>query len=266
MMNILDRVKLLFCKEKEFYLALYRILGFMPRDLDYYKTALSHASAGYRARSGKTLNNERMEFLGDAVMEMIVSEIVYRHYPNKREGFLTSTRSKLVKRTTLNRLADEMGVAKLIRADHWPQSHPGNIGGNAFEALVGAIYLDRGYRKACKFVEKKILGEFINLEEAAHHEENFKSHILEWTQKHHLDIDFQTEGSQNNFATTLLIERVEVGNGRGRSKKESHQDAARQALSRLKNDRSLKQQIYAAHDAAHAPDEDADIESDEATE
>ena len=251
-MNVFDRIKLLFRKEKELYLALYRILGYMPRNIEHYKTALSHSSGGYQTRSGKTLNNERMEFLGDAVLEMIVSEIIYKHYPTRREGFLTSTRSKVVKRTTLNRLADEMGVAELIRAQNWPQSHPGNIGGNAFEAFVGAIYLDQGYRKARKFVENKILGTFLNLDDTAHHEENFKSHILEWTQKHHLDIDFQTTGTQNNFQTTLLIEGIKVGHGRGQSKKESHQAAARQALARLKRDRTLKQQIYTAHETPSA--------------
>lgn len=110
--NIIDRIKLPFRKEKELYSSLYAILGFYPHDISYYKLALMHKSVMKRNAKGKPVNNERLEFLGDAILDAIVGDIVYRHFPGKREGFLTNTRSKLVQRDTLNKLANEMGISK----------------------------------------------------------------------------------------------------------------------------------------------------------
>jgi ribonuclease III len=142
--NIIDRIKLPFRKEKELYSSLYAILGFYPRNISYYKLALMHKSIMRRNAKGKPVNNERLEFLGDAILDAIVGDIVYQHFPGKREGFLTNTRSKLVQRDTLNKLANELGISKLILSNGRSSSHNSYMGGNAFEALVGAVYLDRG--------------------------------------------------------------------------------------------------------------------------
>ena len=142
--NIIDKIKLPFRKEKELYSSLYRIIGFYPRNISYYKLALMHKSIMRKNSKGKPVNNERLEFLGDAILDAIVGHIVYEHFPGKREGFLTNTRSKLVQRDTLNRLAQEMGINRLILSNGRSCSHNNYMGGNAFEALVGAIYLDRG--------------------------------------------------------------------------------------------------------------------------
>ena len=122
--NLIDRIKLPFRKEKELYSSLFRIIGFYPHDISYYKP----------------VNNERLEFLGDAILDAIVGDIVYEHFPGKREGFLTNTRSKLVQRDTLNKLAQELGINQLILSNGRSSSHNSYMGGNAFEALVGAIY------------------------------------------------------------------------------------------------------------------------------
>ena len=137
--NILDKIKLPFRKDKELYLSLYQIIGFYPHDIKLYKLALMHKSVMHRNAKGKPVNNERLEFLGDAILDAIVGDIVYQHFPGKREGFLTNTRSKLVQRETLNKLAKELGINRLILSSGHSSSHNSYMGGNAFEALVGAM-------------------------------------------------------------------------------------------------------------------------------
>ena len=121
--DLIDRIRLPFRQEKELYLSLYRIIGVFPRDISYYQLALMHKSVMRRNAKGSPVNNERLEFLGDAILDAIVGDIVYRHFPGKREGFLTNTRSKLVQRDTLNRLAKEMGISKLILSSGRSSSH-----------------------------------------------------------------------------------------------------------------------------------------------
>ena len=141
---MIDRIKLPFRKEKELYLSLYHIIGVLPHNLSLYKTALLHKSVARRNDKGKPVNNERLEFLGDAILDAIVGDIVFEHFPGKREGFLTNTRSKIVQRETLNKLANDLGITRLILSSGHSQSHNSYLGGNAFEALVGALYLDHG--------------------------------------------------------------------------------------------------------------------------
>ena len=141
--NIFDRIRLPFRKEKELYLSLHQIIGVYPHNISYYKLALMHKSVARRNEKGRPVNNERLEFLGDAILDAIVGDIVYQHFPGKREGFLTNTRSKIVQRETLNKLAQEMGINQLILSSGHSYSHNSYLGGNAFEALVGALYLDR---------------------------------------------------------------------------------------------------------------------------
>ena len=188
--NFIDRIKLSFRKDKELYLSLYEILGFYPHDISYYKMALLHKSIMHRNSKGKPVNNERLEFLGDAVLDAVVGDIVYQHFPGKREGFLTNTRSKLVQRDTLNKLAQEMGINQLILSNGHSSSHNSYMGGNAFEALVGAIYLDRGYDACMYFMQKRILAQMINIDKVAYKEVNFKSKLIEWSQKNRVKLDF----------------------------------------------------------------------------
>ena len=184
--DLIDRIRLPFRKDKELYLSLYNVIGFYPHDISHYKLALMHKSVMHRNKKGKPLNNERLEFLGDAILDATVGDIVYRHFPGKREGFLTNTRSKLVQRETLNRLANEMGINRLIMSSGRSSSHNSYMGGNAFEALVGAIYLDRGYDACMRFIERRILGKMINIDRVAYKEVNFKSKLIEWCQKNRI--------------------------------------------------------------------------------
>ena len=159
--NQIDKIRLLFRKDRESYFCFYKILGFFPRNIRFYQQALLHKSTSVRSEKGRPLNNERLEFLGDAILDAIVGDIVYKHFEGRREGFLTNTRSKIVQRETLNKLAVEIGLDKLVKYSTRSSSHNSYMYGNAFEALIGAIYLDQGYERCKQFMEEKILKNLI---------------------------------------------------------------------------------------------------------
>lgn len=250
--NIIDRIKLPFRKEKELYLSLYRIIGFYPHDISLYKLALMHKSMFKRNEKGKPVNNERLEFLGDAILDATVGDIVYRHFPGKREGFLTNTRSKLVQREMLNKLAQEMGINQLICYSSHGSSHNSYMGGNAFEALVGAIYLDRGYDACMRFMKKRILSEMVNIDKVAYREVNFKSKLIEWSQKNRVMLEFkiieQKKDDQGSpmFRYAVEIEGIAGCEGTGYSKKESQQMASKLTLARLRKEPQFIDEIFAA--------------------
>ena len=250
--NIIDIVKLPFRKDKELYSSLYRIIGFYPHDISLYKLALMHKSVMRRNDKGKPVNNERLEFLGDAILDAAVGDIVYRHFPGKREGFLTNTRSKLVQRDTLNKLAQEMGINQLIMSNGRSSSHNSYMGGNAFEALVGAIYLDRGYDTCMRFMKKRILAQMINIDKVAYKEVNFKSKLIEWSQKNRVKLDFAMLDQKKDkngspvFNYQVILEGVEGCAGTGYSKKESQQLAAKLTLEQLKKKPQFIDEVFAA--------------------
>lgn len=247
--NSIDRIRLLFSKDRESYFCFYRILGFFPRNLFIYHQALLHKSSTVRSDEGRLLNNERLEFLGDAILDAVVGDIVYHHFEGKREGFLTNTRSKIVQRETLNKLAIEIGLDKLIKSSSRSSSHNSYMCGNAFEAFIGAIYIDQGYEVCKRFIEKRIITRHIDLEAVSRKEVNFKSKLIEWSQKHKVAVSFelieQSQDKENNpvFQTEVHIEGLQVGAGTGYSKKESQQKAARMALNKIKENPDLMTEI-----------------------
>ena len=250
--NLIDRIKLSFRKDKELYFSLYQILGFYPHNISYYKMALMHKSIMHRNSKGKPVNNERLEFLGDAVLDAVVGDIVYQHFPGKREGFLTNTRSKLVQRDTLNKLAQEMGINQLVLSNGHSSSHNSYMGGNAFEALVGAIYLDRGYDACMKFMKQRILAKMINIDKVAYKEVNFKSKLIEWSQKNRVQLEYVLIEQQKDdngspvFTYQVEIEGVKGGIGKGYSKKESQQLASKETLDNLRKKPQYIDEVFAA--------------------
>ena len=250
--NITDNIRLLFRKDKEPYLCFYKMLGFYPRNIEIYQQALLHKSSSIKAGKGRLLNNERLEFLGDAILDAIVADIVYKKFEGKREGFLTNTRSKIVQRETLNRVAVEIGLDKLIKYTTRQSSHNSYMCGNAFEALIGAIYLDRGYRACKKFMEERIINQYLNLEKISRKEVNFKSKLIEWSQKNKFCVEFnlieQSLDSDQNpiFETQITVENIPAGTGKGYSKKESQQEAAHATLTKIKGDPQFIDAIFAA--------------------
>lgn len=284
--NLIDRIKLPFRKEKELYFSLYQVFGFYPRTIAYYKVALMHKSLGHRATKeemkalegtetkrmkgekkgknalGKRLNNERLEFLGDAILDAVVGDVVYHRFQGKPEGFLTNARSKLVQRETLGRLAKEMGISKLILANGRGNSHNSYIAGNAFEALVGALYLDRGYEAVQEFWTKRVMERYLNVDKMAYKEVNFKSKLLEWAQKNRVNIEFRLEsqsqdkGGSPKFTYTVMLEGVKGATSEGFSKKESQQHASEMTLKKLHGDTPYLNSIFAAKSERTKMDED----------
>ena len=252
LINIIDRIRLPFRKEKELYSSLYQIMGLYPHNISYYKMALMHKSVMHRNKKGKPVNNERLEFLGDAILDATVGDIVYRHFSGKREGFLTNTRSKLVQRDTLNKLANELGINKLILSSGHTISHNSYMGGNAVEALVGARYLDRGYDACMVFLKERILKQMINIDKVAYKEVNFKSKLIEWSQKNRIKLNFKLleeakdkDGSPV-FSYQIILEGIEGCSGKGFSKKESQQKASKDTLNKLKKEPQFIDQVFAA--------------------
>ena len=250
--NLIDKIRLLFRKDRESYLCFYRMLGFYPRDIRYYEQALLHKSFSVKLDNGRLLNNERLEFLGDAVLSAVVGDIVYQQFEGKREGFLTNTRSKIVSRESLNHVAEQIGLSKLVKFTARHSAHNSYMGGNAFEALIGAIYLDRGYDYCMYFMQNRIIGQYINLNQVSRKEVNFKSKLIEWSQKNKVEIVYKLieqsldEFNSPVFETEVLLEGIPAGKGKGYSKKESQQIAAHEALDRIKKDSKFMDSVIAA--------------------
>lgn len=266
--NKIDKIRLLFRKDRESYSCFYRILGFYPRNIRLYEQALLHKSTAVRSEKGRPLNNERLEFLGDAILDAIVGDIVYQHFEGKREGFLTNTRSKIVQRETLNKLAVEIGLDKLIKYSTRSSSHNSYMYGNAFEAFIGAIYLDRGYECCKQFMERRIIEPYIDLDKLSRKEVNFKSKLIEWSQKNKMEVSFelieQSLDKENNpvFQTEVRIEGILGESGTGYSKKESQQNAAQMTLKKIKGDPEFMASVEEAKTQNNVPAEDTTPESE----
>ena len=237
--KIVQRVKLFSSKRKEFYLFLKDLLGFYPGNLRLYDLAFIHKSASVIDSQGNFVNNERLEYLGDAILGAIIADFLYNRFPHEDEGFLTKTRSKLVNRAFLTQLTHDMGLHVFIDSNTTKKIDKSHIYGDALEALIGAIYLDRDYQAAKFFVTKRILSQFVDLHEIEHEDSNFKSQLIEWSQKTKRELEFETteETDENlkqpKFKAVVKIDNKEVGRGTGSSKKEAHQNAARETLEKI---------------------------------
>lgn len=252
--KIYRSIRLLPKRGKEPYLSFYKILHFYPYNITLYEQALLHKSSSIKLKNGKWINNERLEFLGDAILDAIVADIVFKEFEYKKEGFLTNMRSKIVQRETLNKLALNLGIDKLIKTSARNTTHNTHMYGNALEALIGAIYLDQGYRVAKRFVYERLILAHLNIETVAQREQNFKSRLIEWSQKQKIPVTFELLESsvdeENNpiFRSAVFIIGEQIGEGIGFSKKESQQKAARKAFNRLQSDPDFRTRIFELHE------------------
>lgn len=247
--DILAGIRFSFKKEEP-YSHLKKILGFAPRNIELYKLALRHRSSNTNRPNDKLYNNERLEFLGDSILSAITSDIIYHAFPEQREGELTTLRSKMVQRDTLDKLAVDIGLQPLIQSNHKGNLHnDGHINGNAFEALIGAIYLDKGYNFCKQFLQTLINNEKLDMQRLSRSEINFKSKFIEWTQRRKVTYRFDhtqqiDEDNKNSFVfmVQLFVENIFVGDGIGKSKKEAEQKACKVALSHIRK-KSFKAQL-----------------------
>lgn len=212
------------------------VLGFLPGNPDFYTLALIHKSMALFDQEGLPVNNERLEFLGDAVLGSVIGEYLFRKYPDKKEGFLTKMRAKMVNGDRLGELALELGLDTLLQSQVSGQSSIKHISGDAFEALIGAIYLDKGYRVAKRFLLKRIVKKHLDLEQIERVENNYKSLLIEWAQKSRKEIVFYTDVEPydpTRFISYVSIGEELFGSGTGVSKKEAEQEAAFETLKEL---------------------------------
>ena len=206
--------------------------GYTPKNLDLFLRALTHKST---ANNNNEKSNERLEFLGDAILDSVVAEMLYMKYPEEDEGYLTKVKSKIVSRRTLGLIGREMEISKVLRFNKGRSIKLETIEGNAFEALIGAIYLDGGLIAVKKSVENHILRIYVNLNTILEEEIDFKSKLFIWSQKNRLPIIFEVisevnEGSSWKYIVKVMINDKEFGRGAGSSKKLAEQAAAKETL------------------------------------
>ena len=221
-----------FSNKSSFEKKLCTLLGFYPKNLELYIQALTHKS--YKKRGW--LHNERLEFLGDAVLGSVVAEILYQEFPKGNEGFLTQMRSKIVSRKTLNKLALEIKLNRLVRY-HKSAAHR-SLYGNALEALIGAIYLDKGQSKAAEFVQKTLLLPNLDINELTKEVVSYKSKILEWGQQNKKEVIFKVLEStgkdhKKSYKVALLLDGRKLAEGTGSSIKRAEEKAAQKTQPKL---------------------------------
>lgn len=227
--------------EREFGSRLKKILGFNPGNLRLYEIAFIHRSATFTLPDGKKVNNERLEFLGDSVLSSILSDYLFEKFPDANEGFMTKIRSRIVNRDILNQLAISMGINKILISNINSVHPTKNLYGDALEALIGSVFLDKGFRKTKKLFIIKVLNKYLDLNEIIKTDLDYKSLVFEWVQKHKSSLiftyneEYDFNLKKSVFSTTLIIDKQELGNGHGSSKKEAEQEAASQAWLSLKD-------------------------------
>ncbi len=228
---LLNRIRYYFSKDKQFITRLRKVTGFFPSNIALYKTAFTHRSIlGNNAKPHEY--NDRLEYLGDSVLGIVIAEFLYEQFPEEDEGTLTKIKSAMVSRKTLNGIADSLELKFLVKAKINQENFPLSLGGNALEALIGAIYLDRGLNAARNFVHQKMLVPFYNMQEIKDTDHNFKSKLIEWSQKNKVPVYFKVldEGVEEHnklFHIGLFIEDEMKEEAMGKSKKEAEQSAAK---------------------------------------
>ncbi|MBT9187084.1 ribonuclease III [Zobellia russellii] len=227
-------------EDGDFFGGMTSILGFKPRKLAIYKKAFIHRSANEKDKDGNPLNYERLEFLGDSMLGTIISKHLYDQVPEGDEGYLTKMRSKIVSRKHLNELGKDLGLINYVKS-RIPKSHFGeNIHGNVFEALVGAIYLDRGYKYCEKFINQKVIEPYVDIEQLEGKVISYKSLVIEWCQKQKKTFDYDVYDDTGNdalkhFAVKLTIADTVVAKARATSKKKAEERASKRAYYALQD-------------------------------
>jgi len=227
-------------KDGDFFLGMTNILGFKPKKLNVYKKAFLHRSVNQKDKKGNPMNYERLEFLGDSMLSTIISRHLYDEVPEGDEGYLTKMRSKIVSRKHLNELGKDLGLIGFVQS-RIPKSHFGeNIHGNVFEALIGAIYLDRGYKYCEKFINERVIEPYVDIEQLEGKVISYKSLVIEWCQKQKKNFDYEVYEDTGNdplkhFAVKLTIANKVMAKARATSKKKAEEKASKRAFFALQD-------------------------------
>lgn len=224
--------------DRNFVRELTDILGFVPGDLCLYRLAFSHKSYTQKAKAVSNRNNERLEYLGDAVLGTIVADYLFKKYPQRDEGFLTKMRSKIVKRKSLNEIADQMNLDVFLRS-YGVEAVSNSMLGNALEAFIGAIYLDCGHERTRKFIVTRMLKRYLNIKNLETFDDNYKSQLLEWCQKREMTIAYKVLSkfkfdNRDRFKVCVLVNNESMATAEDFSKKSAEQLASKDALSQLR--------------------------------
>lgn len=229
-------IRYLVSSDKNLYHSVRNLTGFFPVNIHLYKTALRHRSAAKELKDGVKDSYERLEYLGDAILGAVVAHYLFRRFPYKDEGYLTLLRSRMVSRAMLGKISRKFGIDKMVEIDNGVRII-GSVAGDAFEAFIGAIYLDKGYNKASDFIIARIIEVHMDLIEIENTEIDFKSRLVEWAQKEKKKFDFEIseegEGSSKLFLAKVIIDGEDVGSGKDYFKKGAEQIAANNALLKL---------------------------------
>lgn len=218
--------------------AIKNIFGFRPGNIFLYRLAFTHKSAGQESIKNLRINNERLEFLGDAILDAVAADFLFRTFPAKDEGFLTEMRSKLVSRASLNRLSQKMGIDNLIQLENSSSGVFRSFKGDAFEALIGAIYLDKGFAFTRKIILKRVIGHYFDMDDLVNQEVNFKSKVIEWAQKEKKQMAFSVleeigSGYKKQYVVELAVEGLPLAKGQDYSIKGAEQNAAEKAWQKI---------------------------------
>lgn len=227
-------------KGGNFFIAMTKIIGFKPQNINYYKKAFTHRSLNKKDEEGNAINFERMEFLGDAMLSAVVASHLYKEVPTGNEGYLTKMRSKIVSRKHLNELGKDLGLVTYIHTTIPTSQFGVNIHGNLFEALVGAIYLDKGYKYCKKFIYERVIVPYVDIEQMEGTVISYKGLIIEWCQKEKKEFSFDIyedtgKDEMKHFAVKLRIDGAVLAKARATSKKKAEEKASKRAFYALQN-------------------------------
>lgn len=236
--NLFFRLRCRF-KYRDYYPFFKNTLGFFPRNFHLYQVAFIHRSKSVVSGKGGCVNNERLEYLGDAVLGSMVADYLYRKYPNKEEGFLTDVRSKIVSRANLNVLAKKIGLAQFIQYDSRSNGYFKSKDGDGFEALVGAIYLDRGYDFTYSVVMDRLMASYSDIDRLVCAEWNYKSKLINWGQREHHKVSYEVvgvsfHGNRNQYDVQVKIDEHVTDRAVAFSIKSAEQLASEKTFKRLR--------------------------------
>lgn len=242
-MLIFGYIKSLLSPDKELFIAVKNIFGFYPGNINLYKLALRHKSATTKKINGLKINNERLEYLGDAILSAIVADFLFRRFPYKDEGFLTQMRSKIVSRSSLNRLSLKLGLQKLVVSVETQSNQSKSAGGDAFEAFIGAVFLDKGYNFTKKIVLNRIIGVHFDVEQLVEEEVSYKSRIIEWSQKEKKDVQFKVvdqvgEKNKRQYVVSLYVDNKVIATSQDYSIKGAERLVAEKAWLKIEEEKN----------------------------